>query len=123
MTVAAATIDFSANKPTIPNVGSNFGATGPYADYVLLETVGINSSCVNLEVQNQSVSAQIVRALDDGQAEAGAAPTNASIKVLAAAAAAGGAGGYWTSQTNKRRIQIYGPQGHMLQVSVFRDFN
>ena len=122
MAVAAATIDFSANQPTIPDVGENFGSTGPYANYVLLETVGINSSCVNLEVQNQSVS-QIVLVLDDGQAEAGAALTNASIKVLAAAAAAGGAGGVWASQTNKRRIQIYGPSGQTPQVSVFRDFN
>jgi hypothetical protein len=122
MAVAAATIDFSLNQPTIPNVGANFGGAGPYANYVLLETVGINSSCVNVEIQNQSLS-QIVLVLDDGRAASGAAPTGASVKVLAAAAAAGGMGGEWDSQSNKRRIQIYGPSGQSPQVSVFRDFN
>ena len=119
---AAATIDFSVNQPTLPNVGANFGGSGPYANYTLIETVTINSSCVNIEIQNQSTDL-IVLVLDDGRAAAAAAPTGVSVKALAAAAVAGGQGGEWDSQTNKRRIQIYGPSGHSPQISVFRDFN
>ena len=34
-------LDYSANKPTLPNVGANFAASGPYASYVLIATVPV----------------------------------------------------------------------------------
>ncbi len=101
-------VDYSANKPTLPNVGANFGSTGVYANYVLIATVPASSTRNEIEVENIS-GAQIVVVLDDGTATAGSQPNNATIKAYAGGATAGAQGGAWSSQAFKGRVQIYAP--------------
>jgi len=109
--------DYSANQPTLPNVGSNFAASGPYASYVLLKTVwASNYASVNVFNSSTSVIAVVV---DDGIAATGSAPTNATVFGLAVAAAAGGQGGTWTSQFDRGRIQVYGPSAGTAQVAIW----
>lgn len=108
--------DNSANKPALPNVGANFGASGVYANYLLITTVPANPSRLSIDVENTS-GAQIVIVRDDGTAASGAAPVNASAFVLAGGAAAGAQGGSWTSQTFKGRVQVYAPSSSA-QVAV-----
>jgi len=56
-------LDYSANKPTTPNVGANFGTTGVYANYVLIATVPANPSRFSIDVENTSGSAvRLIRA-------------------------------------------------------------
>jgi hypothetical protein len=111
--------DYSANQPPLPNVGSNFGSTGPWANYVLIETVPINPARFNIDIENIS-GAQIVIMRDDGTASSGAAPLNASVFALAGGAAAGAQGGSWSSQTFKGRLQIYAATS-TAQVAVMGD--
>ena len=99
-------LDYSSNKPTLPNVGSNFGTTGLYANYVLLTTVPANPLRNNVDIENIS-GAQIAIIRDDGTAASGSAPTNASVFSLAAGTASGAQGGSWSSTTFKGRLQIY----------------
>lgn len=103
-----ATADFSNNKPTLPNVGSDFAGSGPYASYHLLKTVPANVYRKNISIENNS-GEQIAILIDDGTAATGAAPVNASIFALAAGAAAGNQGGSWQSWFERGRIQVYGP--------------
>jgi hypothetical protein len=49
-------IDFSANKPTLPNVGVSFANSGPYANYVLITSIQANSSRLNIDIENISGS-------------------------------------------------------------------
>lgn len=110
--------DFSANKPTIPNVGAAFGASGPYANYVLVATVPAGNRN-NVDIENIS-GAQIAVVRDDGTATNGAAPANASVFALGGGASAGAQGGAWSSQTFKGRLQIYAPSAAAV-VSVMVD--
>lgn len=98
--------DYSANKPALPNVGANFGATGVYANYVLIATVPASSTRNEVEVLNASGD-QIAVLLDDGTAAAGAAPVNASLFPLAGGSAAGAQGGSWSSTAFKGRLQVF----------------
>ncbi|HDR9132617.1 TPA: hypothetical protein QDA91_003754 [Burkholderia vietnamiensis] len=100
--------DYSSNKPTIPNVGAAFGASGPYANYVLVATVPASPTRNNIEVDNLS-GGQIVVIRDDGTAATGSAPSNATVKSYAPGSTAGAQGGSWSSQTFKGRIQVYAP--------------
>jgi hypothetical protein len=109
--------DYSANKPTIPNVGSNFAASGPYASYVLIATANASSSRTNIDIENTSGD-QIVVVCDDGTAATGAAPVNTSIFALAPGAAAGAQGGAWSSVTFDGRVQVYAPSSSD-QVAIF----
>ncbi|HDR9048747.1 TPA: hypothetical protein QDA94_002978 [Burkholderia vietnamiensis] len=111
--------DYSANKPTIPNVGAAFGASGPYANYVLVATVPALSTRNNVDIENIS-GAQIAVVRDDGTAGSGAAPANASVFALAGGSSAGAQGGAWSSQTFKGRLQIYAPSSSAI-VSVMVD--
>ncbi|HDR9029961.1 hypothetical protein [Burkholderia vietnamiensis] len=111
--------DYSANKPTIPNVGAAFGASGPYANYVLVATVPASPTRNNIDIENIS-GAQIAVVRDDGTAANGAAPANASVFTLAGGASAGAQGGAWSSQTFKGRLQIYAPSAAAI-VSVMVD--
>ncbi|MGA2491846.1 MAG: hypothetical protein ABSF67_02720 [Roseiarcus sp.] len=115
-TPGSAGVDYSANKPTLPNVGANFGATGIYANYVLIAAVPANPSRNEIEVENTS-GAQIVIILDDGTAASGAQPNNATIKAYAGGASAGAQGGSWSSQAFKGRAQVYAPSASA-QVAV-----
>lgn len=101
-------VDFSANAPSLPNVGANFGASGPYANYVLVKTIPANPFRVSVEVANLTGSSiAVIR--DDGTAGSGAAPTHASIFALAGGAGPGQQGGGWTSSTFKGRLQLFTP--------------
>lgn len=103
-------LDYSANQPTLPNVGANFAASGPYASYVLIKTIPASAARNNVDIQNTS-GAQIAVIRDDGTAGSGVAPNNASVFALAGGSAAGAQGGAWSSQTFKGRLQIYAPSG------------
>ncbi|MEI1276594.1 hypothetical protein V8G45_27475 [Klebsiella pneumoniae] len=111
--------DYSANKPTLPYVGAAFGASGPYANYVLIATVPALATRNNVDIENIS-GAQIVVVRDDGTAGSGAAPNNASVFALGGGSAAGAQGGAWSSQTFKGRLQIYAPSSSAI-VSVMVD--
>ena len=108
--------DYSSNQPTLPNVGSNFGASGTYANYVLIITVPKDSSRGTIDVENTSGS-QIVIVLDDGKAAVGSPPTNATVFSIAGGAGVGQQGGSWVSNFNQERVQIYAPSASA-QVAV-----
>ena len=98
---------FFFNKPALPVVGTNFGGTGPYANYFYLGSVP-NILGKEVEVVNTS-GAQIVLILDDGMAATGPAPQNASVFSLAGGSGVGSQGTIWNSLVFKGRIQIYAP--------------
>jgi hypothetical protein len=112
--------DYSANPPALPVIGANFGATGPYANYVLVATVPyLSGENNNVDVENIS-GGPIVIIRDDGTALAGNPPTNASVFALGGGSAAGAQGGAWSSTTFKGRLQIYAPSSTAI-VSVMVD--
>jgi len=100
--------DFSANRPALPNIGAGFGASGPYANYVLVATISANPARFSIDVENTS-GAQIAVLLDDGTAAIGAAPANSTVFALSGGGAAGAQGGSWVSEREKGRVQIYAP--------------
>ncbi len=100
--------DFSANKPTLPNVGADFGASGVYANYVLVKTIPANLNRHYIEICNTSGD-QIVVVRDDETALSGEALNNASVFSLAGGAAAGAQGSTYVSMSFKGRFQIYAP--------------
>lgn len=112
-------LDLSANRPTLPNVGAAFAASGPYASYVLIATVPAQAQRNNVEVANLS-GAQIAIVRDDGTAANGAAPQNASVFALGGGSAAGAQGGTWSSSTFRGRVQVYAPSSTAI-VSVMVD--
>ena len=99
--------DYSANTPSLPNVGGNFGASGPYANYVLVKAIAA-AARNNVDVENTS-GAQIAIVLDDGTATTGAAPANATVIPLAGGSGVGSQGGSFASPYEKGRLQIYAP--------------
>ena len=101
-------VDISANQPILPNVGANFGASGPYLNYVLIAAVPANPARFSVDVENNS-GAQIAILLDDGTAASGSAPANASVFALSGGSGAGSQGGSWVSQVEKGRLQVYAP--------------
>ena len=112
-------LDYSANKPALPNVGANFAASGPFASYVLVATVPASPTRNNVDIENISGS-QIAVIRDDGTAASAAAPANASVFALGAGSGAGAQGGAWSSTTFKGRLQIYAPSSTAI-VSVMVD--
>jgi hypothetical protein len=112
-------LDYSANKPTLPNIGANFAASGPYASYVLIATVAASPSRNNIDIENTS-GAQIAIIRDDGTAANAAAPVNASVFALGGGSSVGAQGGSWTSQTFKGRVSVYAPLS-TAQVAIFVD--
>lgn len=101
-------LDHSANAPTLPLVGANFGGSGPYANYALVKTVAANPTRANIDIEN-TAGEQIVVLRDDGTAANGAAPVNASVFALGGGSSAGAQGGGWTSTTFKGRLQLFAP--------------
>ena len=101
-------IDYSANQPTLPNLGSNFAASGPYASYALLKTIPANLARNCIDIENVS-GAQIAVVIDDGTATTGNALSNPSVFALSGAgtSVSGQQGGSWTSTTEKGRVQIF----------------
>ena len=110
--------DYSANPPAIPNVGAAFGATGPYANYVLVKTIPAGTRNA-IDVENASGSPVVV-VRDDGTAASGSAPANASVFPLAGGSSVGQQGGSWSSSTFKGRVQVYAPAS-TAQVTVMVD--
>jgi hypothetical protein len=100
--------DFSANRPALPNVGANFGGSGPYANYVLIAAAPASASRFSIDIENTS-GAQIAIVVDDGTAAAGSSPANASLIVLSGGASIGAQGGSWVSGVEKGRVQVYAP--------------
>jgi hypothetical protein len=111
--------DYSANKPALPNVGANFGSSGPYASYVLIATVAASPMRNNVDIENDS-GAQIAIVRDDGTASSGSAPNNASVFALSGGTGTGVQGGAWVSTTFKGRLEIYAPSTSA-QVAVMVD--
>lgn len=103
--------DYSANQPTLPNIGSNFAASGPYASYILIATVPVSSSRVQVTVVNNAQT-QIAIMRDDGTAAHAAAPVNASVFTLAS--------GQWASPYFKGRVQVFAASSGA-QVACFTD--
>jgi hypothetical protein len=101
-------VDRSANKPTPPNVGSNFGGTGPYANYVLVETIPVNANRNAVDCEN-ATGAQIVIERDDGTVSSGSAPANATVFPIGGGAGTAQQGGSWSSTTFRGRIQVFAP--------------
>lgn len=101
-------VDFSANRPLVPNVGANFAGAAPYANYVLVASVPAQPTRNSIDVENTS-GAQIAIVLDDGTVASGAAPVNASVFSLAGGPGAGAQGGSWVSLTEKGRVRVYAP--------------
>lgn len=98
--------DFSANQPTLPNVGANFGVSGAYANYVLISTVPSNPARFSIDVENNAGS-QIAIILDNGAAVNGSAPVGATVFALAGGSGQGSQGGSWVSLVEKGRVQVY----------------
>ena len=109
--------DYSVNQPTLPNIGANFGATGPYANYTLVKTIPASATRRNLDIENTS-GAQIVVLLDDGTATSGNAPANATVFAISGGGTVGAQGGSWSSQTEQGRVQLFGPAGTSPQIAV-----
>ena len=97
-------VDYSANKIALPNVGANFGASGPYTNYVLIGTIPAGAKVPR--IQNLSICPVIVLQ-DNGTAAIGAQPVNASLWVLNPAPAPGMGGSGYSSPTDKGRDQVY----------------
>ncbi len=97
--------DYSANKSALPNVGANFPASGPYANYVLIKTLPAAPTRACIAIEDTS-GAQIVIVRDDGTAPNGAAPANASAFTRSPSGMST-QGGSWSPTTFKGRIQIY----------------
>ena len=112
-------LDFSANKPALPNIGVNFGGSGPYASYALIATIPASPTRSSIDIENTS-GAQIAVLRDDGTAAGGAAPVNASVFALAGGGTAGAQGASWNSSTFKGRIQVFAPSAGA-QVAIFTD--
>jgi hypothetical protein len=112
---------FSINQPTLPNIGANFAASGPFASYVLVGTVA--AAARNTITIINATAGQIAIVRDDGTAAAAAAPVNASVFPLAGATTAGQMGSAWSNSTFRGRLQIYAPaalSGNAF-VSIFVD--
>ncbi len=110
--------DLSANRPTLPNVGANFGITGPYASWVLVATVPAGTRR-QVDIENNS-GGPIAVLRDDGTAAGGAAPVNASVFGIDPGPVIGGQGGRWVTTTFSGRLQIYAPAS-TAQVAVMVD--
>ena len=112
--------DASVNQPSLPVVGSNFGGSGPYANYALVKTIPADATRRLIDVENNS-GAQIVIVRDDGTAATGAAPANASVFALAGGSGVGSQGGSFVSTTFGGRLQIYAPAATTPQIAILID--
>ena len=82
----------STTNVTIPAIGANFAASGPYASYVLLGTVPADGARMELSAQNLSTSVALL-ILDDGSKPVGSVPAAGKATTMAMnEAAVAGAG-------------------------------
>lgn len=105
----SAGIDASANAPSWPNIGSNFGAGHPlYPSWFLLKTVAANPARQNITVDNMDLALPVLVLRDDGTAASGGSPVNATGFTLNAKVTAGPEGGHFASATFRGRLQVFG---------------
>jgi len=78
-------VSHAANLTNIPHVGANFAA-GPFNGYVPICTVNANDARSELVSINHT-GGLVVAVLDDGSADPGQAPVNASLRILGTAPA------------------------------------
>jgi hypothetical protein len=109
----------STTNLTLPAIGAAFGASGPYANYVLLTTIPADEARQLVQVQNFSTGLVVI-VFDDGTTASGSVPAagKATAISLAAAAVAGGAGGGVFSDRFQGRVQVYAPLS-TAQVAAF----
>jgi hypothetical protein len=112
-------LDYSSNKPTLPNTYQNFSNSGPYSNYVFITSVSANTSRNNIDIENNSGS-QIVIIRDDGTSANNTTLNNSSVFTLAGGSGIGSQGGSWFSSTFKGRIQIYA-SSNTAQVAVMTE--
>lgn len=111
--------DFSVAKPTIPAVGADFAASGPFASYTLAATVPANAGRVNIAIENNSAGRCAI-VIDDGATASGKNIPLALSSVFALeAGGAGQQGGNWTSSREKGRVQVYVPSGTAATAQIF----
>lgn len=101
-------LDYSANKPSLPLLGADFGSSGPYANYVLATTIPANVNRASVEIQNLT-GEQICVVLDDGEANTGQALVSASVFSLQAGPGPAGQGSGWSEYTFWGRVQVFVP--------------
>jgi hypothetical protein len=109
---------YSNPSPTLPAIGANFAASGPYASYVLLTTISADAARMELTAENLSTSVAVM-IFDDGSTPVGTVPPagTATTMALAAAAVAGAPGGTF-SEKFQGRVSVYGKLSTS-QVAVF----
>jgi hypothetical protein len=103
----AAHAQFVFNAPTLPNIGSNFGATGPFANYVLVGSIPKQKYFAQMDCENLS-GAQVLLLRHDGTATTGQQPKNVFLVVLAPGASLGAQGGSIAMDAGFQ-IDIYAP--------------
>jgi hypothetical protein len=99
--------NYSSCMVALPNVGANFGLSGPYASYYLTAVIPAGAR-KNGDIENNTGS-QIAVIRDDGTAASGSAPNGATVFTLGGGLGIGSQGGSYSSQTFKGRLQIYSP--------------
>jgi hypothetical protein len=99
---------YSNPSLTLPAIGANFAASGPYASYVLLGTVPADGARMEVSAQNLSTAVALL-ILDDGSTAVGSVPAagKATTMSLSAAPVAGGVGGIFADKF-QGRVQVYG---------------
>jgi hypothetical protein len=99
---------FSNPSLTLPAIGANFAASGPYSGYVLLGTVPADGVRQEVSAANLSTSVAVL-VLDSGSTPVGSVPAAgaATTVALSAASTAGGPGGVYQDKF-QGRMQIYG---------------
>ena len=109
---------FSNPSLTLPAIGANFAASGPYASYVWLKTIPADAARMELAATNVRTSVALL-ILDDGTTAVGSVPIRgtATTSALSAAPVAGGAGGVFTEKF-QGRVQCYGALSTS-QVAIF----
>jgi hypothetical protein len=109
---------FSNPSLTLPAIGANFAASGPYASYVLLKTIQADGALQELTAQNLSTAVALL-ILDDGTTASGSVPPagKATTVALSAAAVAGGPGGVFADKF-QGRVQVYASTS-TAQVAVY----
>jgi hypothetical protein len=99
---------FSNAALTLPPIGGNFAASGPYASYTLLSTVPADGAQMEISAENHSTAVALL-ILDDGTTPVGSVPAagHATTISLSASGVAGGPGGTFTGKFNGR-VSVYG---------------
>ena len=110
--------DFSGNQPMPPLLGQVF-ASAPYAGYVQISMVPLNVTRACINVENTSGN-QIILIFDDGTAGPFDELTNVTIFAIGGGPSPGNQGGSYSSDFEKRRLQVYAPSASA-QIAVWQN--